>query len=333
MRHYQTKWFSLACWSAVLVAALLVVRGPAHAAALQAAFQQSPGKVLYERDCAFCHGADGLADTPVGRILSPRPRRFADPIEMARLTDDQIYQAIKNGMPGTAMAAWGEVLNEPEIGDLMDYIHEFSSPVSGAGEPMSTEQLSLEVGRRIYDKECAFCHGLTGHADTDAARVLVPRPRAFADPIEMARVDDGRLYAAIKLGRPGTAMASWASLMTPVEIIDVMRYIRSLQEPLPEGVTAESVEITVGRNIYQRYCLSCHGANGDANTTLGKVLVPRPRNFTDREVMSKLSDEQMAAAISQGKPGTSMAPWGGVLNPDDIQRVMRYIRATFSASP
>lgn len=333
MRHYPSKRFAHFSWSAILVTIPLLVHAPAYGADQPAAFQESPGKAIYEQYCAFCHGTNGLADTPVGRILNPPPRRFADPIEMARLTDDQIYKAIKEGMPGTAMAAWGEVLNEPEIGDVMDYIRELSTPLSSAGEPLSNEELSLEVGRRIYDKECAFCHGLTGHADTDAARVLVPRPRAFADPIEMARVDDGRLYAAIKLGRPGTAMASWASLMTPIEIIDVMRYIRSLQEPLPEGVTEDSVEIAAGQNIYQSYCVSCHGANGDANTTLGKVLVPRPRDFTDREAMANLSDSQMAAAISQGKPGTSMAPWGGILNAADIQRVVRYIRSTFSDSP
>jgi len=333
MQHYQSKCFSFVCFKTLLVAASLAVVVPVPAAAQQDTFQQSSGQELYNRDCAFCHGVNGLADTPVGRILNPRPRRFADPVEMARLTDAQIYSAIKDGMPGTAMASWGKLLSEPEIGNVMDYIRELAGPLGAAGSPMSTEELSLEVGRRIYDKECAFCHGLTGHADTDAARVLKPPPIAFADPIQMARVDDGRLYAAIKLGRPGTAMASWASLMTPVEIIDVMRYIRTLLEPLPEGVTVKSLEITVGGNIYQRYCSSCHGANGDANTTLGHVLAPRPRDFTDRRAMANLSDQQMMDTISQGKPGTAMAPWGGILNPEDIQRVTDYIRTAFSTKP
>jgi len=316
MAQFISKWLT-----GIIGAALFAVSAPVVTAA-----QQSPGKALYDRDCAFCHGADGRADTPVGRILKPRPRRFADPVEMARLTDDLIYRAIKEGKPGTAMASWGKVLSEAQIGDLMDYIHQ----LEGKGELLTDQQLSLEVGRRIYDKECAFCHGLTGHADTDAARVLKPRPRNFADPVEMARVDDGRLYAAIKLGRPGTAMASWGSLLTPVEIIDVMRYIRSLQEPLPDVVNAERLDITVGGNIYRRYCVTCHGANGDAKTPLGQVLVPHPRDFTNRKAMAKLSDRQMTAAIMDGKPGTAMAPWGGILNPEDIHRIIRYIRATFA---
>ena len=316
MQHFQTK-----CLSLVLTTVMLAIPATAALAA-----QPFSGKEIYERDCALCHGADGLADTPVGLLLQPRPRRFADPVEMARLSDDQIYHAIKDGKPGTAMASWSKVLSEPEIGNVMDYIHQFA----GRCEPMDEQQLSLAVGHRIYQKECAFCHGPTGHADTDAARVLKPPPRNFADPIEMARVDDGRMYAAIKLGVPGTAMASWANLMTPAEIIDVMRYVRSLQEPLPDVVTPELLDVEVGGNIYKQYCVTCHGTKGDANTPIGQVLVPRPRNFTDPQGMANLSDQQMAATISQGKPGTAMAAWGGILNTQDIERVIRYIRTDFS---
>lgn len=307
----------------VLFTSVLIITLPT---ALVRAANSTAGKALYDKHCAFCHGPKGLAETPVGRILNPRPRRFANPVEMARLSDDQIYHAIKSGVPGTAMASWGKVLSEREIGDVMDYIR----GLRGTSKPMTRKQLSLAVGRRIYDKECAFCHGRTGHADTDAARVLQPRPSNFADPIAMARTDDARIYAAIKMGRPGTAMASWGSLLTPVEIIDVMRYIRSLQEPLPKGISPERAEIAVGRNIYSTYCVNCHGPSGKADTPLGQVLSPRPRNFTDRSIMAQLSDEQMATAIGQGKPGTAMAPWGGILSAEDIQRVIRYIRATFA---
>jgi len=287
------------------------------------------GKALYEKYCAFCHGSDGRSDTPVGRILKPHPRRFADPVEMARLTDDQIHRAIKQGIPGTAMAPWGKILSEPQVGDVMDYIRTLVVPNGPGNAP---EQISLEVGRRIYDKECAFCHGLKGHADTDAARVLQPRPRKFADPIEMARVDDGRMYAAIKLGISGTSMASWGDRLSPIEIIDVMRYIRSLEQPLPAGMTRARLDVQVGGNIYRQYCSTCHGEKGDARTPLGSVLVPHPRDFTNTKAMARLSDKQMTAAIMNGKEGTAMAPWGGILNPEDIRRVILYIRHTFQKS-
>lgn len=288
------------------------------------------GRTLFLANCAVCHGPDGRADTPVARLLEPRPRNFADPIEMARVTDDRIYRAIKAGRPGTAMAAWGEVLAETEIGDLIEHIRTLARPLPPGLTP---EQLSLEVGRRIYEKECAVCHGRDGRADTQTARALPDRPRRFADPVEMARIDDGRMYSAIKLGRVGTAMGGWGELMSPVEIIDVMRYLRSLQQPLPPGMTPARLDVVVGGEIYREHCVTCHGEKGDARTALGQSLVPRVPDLTGPQAAARLTDRQMAQMIAQGVPGTSMAPWGGILNQEDVRRVVLFIRQTFQRQP
>jgi mono/diheme cytochrome c family protein len=314
-------------WLPAMFVCVLALAVPRLVAAQPAPNESPRGKPIYETYCAFCHGTDGRADTPVGRVLKPAPRNFTDPVQMGRLGEDQIYRAIKEGKPGTAMAAWRQVLSEPQIGDVIDYIHSF---MPAGAQSLSAERLSLEIGRRIYDKECAFCHGLHGDADTDAARVLQPRPRNFADPTEMARVDDGRMYAAIKIGRPATAMAGWGDLLSPAEIIDVMRYIRSLERPLPAGLTRTGLDVLVGGRIYTQYCVACHGEKGDAQTELGRALVPHPRDFTRGEQMSRTSDDEMARVISRGSAGTAMAPWGGILDPDDIRRVILFIRQTFA---
>src|SRR6266508_2663790 len=287
------------------------------------------GKALYEARCAVCHGVDGRADTPVGRMLKPSPRNFADPVEMARVTVDRIYQAIKEGRPGTGMAAWGQVLTETEIGDVIDHIHSFAPPRAAT---LSAEQLSIEVGRRIYLRECSYCHGVEGRADTEPAKVLQPPPRKFADPIEMARLDDGRMYSAIKLGRPGTAMAGRGELLSPAEIIDVMRYIRTLVQPLPAGMSRAGLDALVGERIYRQHCVVCHGEKGDSRTPLGQGLAPRPRDFTTAQEMARISDKEMAESVARGRPGTAMAPWRGVLNSEDTRRVILFIRKTFQAA-
>jgi mono/diheme cytochrome c family protein len=284
------------------------------------------GKALYEAHCAVCHGRDGRADTPVGRMLTPRPRNFADPVEMARVTVDRMYHAIKEGRPGTAMGSWAPVLTETEIGDLIDYIHTLEVPRPA----LSAQQMSLEVGHRIFDRECAFCHGVRGRADTEVAKVLHPAPRNFADPIGMARLDDGRMYAAIKLGRPGTAMGGHGELLSPAEIIDVMRYIRTLTTPLPAGMTKARLDVLVGEKIFQEHCVVCHGQKGDGRTTLGQSLAPSPPNFA--KLLGTVSDKDLAEAIGRGRPGTAMAPWLGVLNSEDIRRVILFLRQTFQRS-
>ena len=317
------------------VAALLLLGiglGLARPLAAQspAAPPRARGKAVYEAQCAVCHGVDGRADTPVGRLLKPRPRSFSDPVEMARLTVDRLYRAIKEGRPGTAMAAWDQVLSEMEIGDVIDHIHSLAPP---RGLGLSVEQISLEVGRRIYERECATCHGVDGRADTEAAKVLNPPPRKFSDPIEMSRVDDGRMYTAIKLGRPGTAMGGRGELLSPPEIIDVMRYIRTLVKPLPAGMTPARLDAVVGRQIYGDHCAVCHGEKGDGQTPLGQGLVPHPADFTKAQKLASTSDRDLTQAILGGRPGTAMAPWRGVLNSEDVRRVIVFIRQTFQRAP
>lgn len=311
--------------SHVLRILLLAIAG-AWVSAVSAATPSQPaptrGKILFEGHCAFCHAVNGHADTPVAKLLKTRPRNFADPVEMARVSDDQIYRAIKEGRPGTAMAAWGQVLSELEIGDVMNHIRTLATP---RPQVLTAEQLSVEIGRRIYIKDCVECHGGDGRANTEAAKVLRPFPRSFADPVETARMDDGRMYSAIKLGIPGTSMGGWGGLLNPAEIIDVMRYIRTLEQPLSPGMTKSELDALVGGRIYRQYCVNCHGEKGDGDTELGNALAKHPRNFTK----ARLDQKKMADAVAHGRPGTAMAPWNGVLNPEDIRRVILFIRQKF----
>jgi cytochrome c oxidase cbb3-type subunit 3 len=285
------------------------------------------GKAIYEQKCAVCHGQDGRADTPVGRLLIPHPRNFADPIEMARVGADRMYNAVKGGRPGTAMAPWREILTETEIGDVIDYIRTLEP--RPASQTMSLEKLSIEVGRRIYEKECASCHGSNGRAETPVARILDPPPRNLADPVAMARIDDGRAFLAISRGRPGTAMGGRGELLSPTEIIDVIRYIRTLVQPLPAGTTPAQLDVRVGEQIYRRYCIGCHGEAGNGQTPLGEKLSPRPRDFTQLSAMGNIDDQRLAQSITHGVAGTAMASWDGVLNKEDTRRVLVYIRQTF----
>jgi cytochrome c oxidase cbb3-type subunit 3 len=249
---------------------------------------------------------------------------------MVRVTVDRLYRVTKEGRAGTAMPAWGQVLSESQIGDVIDYIRSLGSP---RAPTMSAAQISLEVGRRIYRKECEACHGPDGTGNIDVTKVLRPPPRNLADPIEMARVDDGRLYSAIKLGRPGTIMGGWGELLSPAEIIDVMRYARTLVRPLPVAMSAAKLDVAVGEKIYQQYCVSCHGERGDGQTLLGQSLIPRPGDFSKPREGSRTSDVETTRVIARGIPGTAMAPWSGILNSEDIRRVIAFIRQAFRPSP
>ncbi len=60
----------------------------------------------YADHCAVCHANDGSGDVPIGRnVFPPAPDLRVDRTQ--RLTDGELYYAIEQGIPWTAMPAWG----------------------------------------------------------------------------------------------------------------------------------------------------------------------------------------------------------------------------------
>jgi anaerobic selenocysteine-containing dehydrogenase len=90
------------------------------------------------------------------------------------------------------------------------------SLIPSTPRPASPELLAL--GRRLYDKQCAACHGADGRGAGEAAYLLYPKPRNFVDGAyrlvstwERVPTDED-LYRTISRGMPGSAMPSWSHL-------------------------------------------------------------------------------------------------------------------------
>ncbi|MGD0859757.1 MAG: cytochrome c [Terracidiphilus sp.] len=93
--------------AAILLAASLA--GPALA--------QAPGADLYKAKCAMCHGADGLAATPMGKTM--KILSFKDP-SMVKATDAQFIASTTNGKG--KMPAYKGKLTDAQIKDLVSYV-------------------------------------------------------------------------------------------------------------------------------------------------------------------------------------------------------------------
>lgn len=96
--------------------------------------------------------------------------------------------------------------------------------------------------------------------------------------------------------------------------------VNVLPEPLPESD---------GQLIYEEMgCPICHGHQGGGDGFMAEGLTPKPRNFTDFKVMSRLSDMTMSHSIKNGIPGTAMPAWN--LTDNQVNDVIGYIK-TFLA--
>lgn len=89
------------------------------------------GEALYLKNCAFCHAADGSARHWIGRFLEPHPRDLTNADFRAQMNRDALVQRIADGLPGTAMPTWRNVLTRDEIRAIALYIEAAFGPLGG----------------------------------------------------------------------------------------------------------------------------------------------------------------------------------------------------------
>ena len=78
-------------------------------------------------------------------------------------------------------------------------------------------------------------------------------------------------------------------------------------------------------------CRLCHGAKGNGNGSLARRLDPPPRNFTCAEVMSDLPDGQLFWVIQNGSRGTAMSAHKSTLKPEEIWKLILFIKQFLKA--
>jgi copper transport protein len=78
------------------------------------------GEQIYADNCQSCHGASGLGDGPAAAGLDPPPADLVFHVPLH--PDDDLYTIIHDGIPETAMPAFGDRLSEEETWHLINYL-------------------------------------------------------------------------------------------------------------------------------------------------------------------------------------------------------------------
>jgi mono/diheme cytochrome c family protein len=92
------------------------------------------GRVVYYRNCFFCHGDLMRGDGLFAHGLNPIPTNFQDPGTIAQLQESFLFWRIAKGGPGlpteggpwaSAMPAWEKFLSEEEMWDVILFLYDF----------------------------------------------------------------------------------------------------------------------------------------------------------------------------------------------------------------
>lgn len=86
------------------------------------------GKVIYTNTCTACHGPEGKGDGVAAAALDPKPRDLSDAEFTSTITNEYLFKVINEGGASVGlsplMAAWGGMLSEAEIWDVVAYIRQ-----------------------------------------------------------------------------------------------------------------------------------------------------------------------------------------------------------------
>jgi DMSO reductase family type II enzyme heme b subunit len=187
------------------------------------------GQAVYAQRCAVCHGAEGDGDSAAAERLNPPPRDFTEGLYKYKTTgfddvvpnDDDLLRMIRDGMPGTAMPGWSDVLSGQDMWDLVAYIKTFAgleeekpSDQLDYGTQIASSPESVAAGRELFLDRCGECHGNAGKGDAikklkddSGARTW---PRNLTKPWTYRASNDPRdIFTRITVGIPGTQMPSF----------------------------------------------------------------------------------------------------------------------------
>jgi len=82
------------------------------------------------------------------------------------------------------------------------------------------------------------------------------------------------------------------------------------------------------KQLYEKNCVSCHGAAGKGDGPVGKLLKPPPKEFS--AALSGEGDAAIAKVIKEGGKAVgksaSMPAYGSKLSDEQIQGLAQYIK-------
>jgi high-affinity iron transporter len=90
--------------------------------------------------------------------------------------------------------------------------------------------LDTAEGHKLYVRNCASCHGMTGAGDGPAAHTLSTAPPATGVKTLTPELTPTLAYNVISVGVRGTAMLGFASTLTPQQRWNIINYIYTLRD-------------------------------------------------------------------------------------------------------
>jgi sulfur oxidation c-type cytochrome SoxX len=284
-------------------------------------------QLFFQRACYTCHTIRGLSYGSIGPELTEvgRKRRFdtiRHKIEDPRATNptstmpkQELTAQQVTSLTAFLKAQQGAVLSRAPVTQFEAKQQQRPEwlPVAQIVGPdaEAIEKLPpVEQGQALLPRVgCLSCHKLDdrdGKVGPELAYTAAQRDRAWL----MAHFHDPKSVV------PGSLMPPYP---LPQQTFDSLSlYLLSRKPPAIPPTPAEQ---------FQVLCARCHGIKGQGDGVIATYLDPKPRDLSKAAFMKTKSRARLIQSVRGGVAGTSMAPWGGVLDDKAAGALVDYVLA------
>jgi mono/diheme cytochrome c family protein len=176
----------------------------------------------------------------------------------------------------------------------------------------------VRQGQDMYDSLCVYCHGVYGRGDGIMAQQLPVPPGDLSSLSFQSQVKDAELLGVIADGRG--AMPGMGEIMSSQDVQAVVAFVRMLSPSFEQ---------------YQRFCASCHGADGHPEVWLSEnaeddaALEEIPTVVFNQAYFRTHSEAHIRSWVSHMLKGSRsiMPHFAGELSPDEIRHILAYLRS------
>lgn len=182
----------------------------------------------------------------------------------------------------------------------------------------------MRSAQRIYDRNCAVCHGYDGAGQASTFPNLTDNNWQWGGSAE-------QIEQSIRAGR-NAVMVGWAPVLGDQGVLEVAQYVLAMGEHDemdhdPDGgrPSGQGVEPGIapavghpGETRYRQFCLGCHGAKGEGNPVLGAP------NLVDDVWLYGDSEADLRHSIGVGRNGV-MPAFGSRLDDTQIRMLVAWL--------
>jgi cytochrome c oxidase cbb3-type subunit 3 len=167
------------------------------------------------------------------------------------------------------------------------YEDEFSSlrqlVTEASIETLARDTKIMASARRIFDQNCAACHGAEGKGQASLFPNLIDDAWQWGS-------SPAQIEQSIRLGRQA-AMPGWLAVAGDQGVQQLAQYVlaASRGEAIPEA--------DPGKTLYSQFCVGCHGTEGKGNAALGAS------DLTSGTWLYGSAEQDVAHSIGVGRNG------------------------------